>query len=58
MKEESLDKARKIIIEALLNSNIEETDKIELAMNIMHFLDGYKENIKILQKELDRKFKR
>lgn len=51
MKKESLEKAISIVVEAILKSNIEETDKIELAMNIMTFLDNYKEHLTILQQK-------
>lgn len=51
MKKESLEKAKVIIVDAILKSNIEETDKIELAMNIMTFLDNYKEHLTILQQK-------
>ena len=51
MKEESLNKAIKIIVEALLNSDIEETDKLELAMNIMQLLNNYDRDMRILQEQ-------
>lgn len=49
MSNESLNKAVKVVVEALLESNIEETDKLELAMNLMTFLNNYNEDLKILQ---------
>lgn len=49
MKEESLEKARTLIVERILQSDIREEDKIELAINIMTFLDNYSEHLKVLQ---------
>lgn len=51
MKEESLEKARTIIVERILQSDIREEDKIELAINIMTFLDNYSEHLKVLQQQ-------
>ena len=45
MKEESIDKARKILIERILQSDIRNEDKVELAIKIMTFLDNYKEHL-------------
>lgn len=49
MSDESLEKARTILIERILQSDIKQEDKLELAINIMTFLDNYKEHLKILQ---------
>lgn len=49
MSKESLDKAVKVVVEALLESDIEETDKLELAMNLMTFLNNYNEDLRVLQ---------
>lgn len=49
MKQESLDKALKVVVEAILNSDIEELDKIELAMNLMQFLNNYNNDVRELQ---------
>lgn len=57
MKEESIREARKILIERILQSNINNQDKLELAINLHHFLqtEDYEENKKALQKVLDKK---
>lgn len=56
MDKESLIKAKEIIIKALLESNIELIDKIEIALNTNLFLNGekYESNIKVLRKENNR----
>lgn len=53
MKKQNLELAKKEIIETLNISKIEELDKVELMINISHFLDSneYEENINILQNE-------
>ena len=61
MEEESILKAIDIIFEALDKSDIEKEDKLELMLNIDHFLKHYEEitKIKVLKKlnviENDRK---
>lgn len=50
MQEESIKQASEIIITSLNESKIMELDKLELIMNIHHFLMEYEENIKILNK--------
>lgn len=50
MEKESLTEARTIILEKILTSNIKQIDKVELALNLDHFLSNYEENIKILKK--------
>lgn len=56
MDKESLIKAKEIIIEAILNSDIELIDKIEIALNTNLFLneEKYEKNIKVLRKENNR----
>lgn len=56
MDKESLIKAKEIIIKALLESNIELIDKIEIALNTNLFLneEKYEKNIKVLRKENNR----
>lgn len=56
MNKESLIKAKEIIIKALLESNIELIDKIEIALNTNLFLneEKYEKNIKVLRKENNR----
>ena len=53
MKEESITKAVNIIVEALEKSNINNQDKIELMINLNHFLQNYEKetNIAIEKKE-------
>ena len=55
--EESLDEARKILIERILNSKIKREDKIEIAIWIHHIFqpEKYEENRKALQKALHYK---
>lgn len=56
MQEESIEKASKIIITSLNESNIEKLDKYELIMNINYFLMNYEETTgsKVLKKELKK----
>ena len=46
MEQESLNKATKLIINAIQNSDINIVDKVELLLNISNFLDHYEEAIK------------
>jgi len=41
MKQESINKALDIIIEQIGNSDIEPLDKMELLLNLNHFLTNY-----------------
>ena len=52
MDKESLIKAREIIIKALMESDMELLDKLEIALNTNLFLneEKYEENIKVLRK--------
>ena len=43
MQEESIKEARKIIIDHIHNSDINLVDKLELLINLNHFLDTYEE---------------
>lgn len=54
MQDVSLLKALKTILLNLEESDIDLVDKVELMINISHFLDieDYEENIKVLQKEI------
>ena len=47
MKEESIEEAIRICIENIQNSNINIVDKVELLININHFLENYDEMIKV-----------
>lgn len=53
MNEESLKRVRDEIIKVLEKLDIDNADKMELIINIYHFLDEkkYDKNIKILRKE-------
>lgn len=58
MKQESLEKAIELIIEALEKGDIEICDKTELILNESKFLDKdkYEKNIKVLQKHIDKRY--
>lgn len=58
MKQESLEKAIELIIEALEKGDIEIIDKTELILNESKFLDKdkYEKNIKVLQKHIDKRY--
>ena len=60
MKKESLYLARKIIIERISTVDMPLDDRIELMINLCHFLDDkeYEENIKILSKSIDNKWQK
>lgn len=53
MDKKSLIEARELLIITLSNSEIDIADKLELMININHFLDNekYEENIKTLSKK-------
>lgn len=55
MKQESLAEARRLLIDVISDSEIEQIDKLELLKNLYNFLNDldYDNNIKILQKELE-----
>lgn len=57
MKKESLIKAREIIMQSLSESNINNLDKLELMLNVNHFLqeNEYENNIKVLVKNNKRR---
>ena len=53
MKNSSLETARMLINEVISDTNrIDEIDKLELLVNLKHFLEPkqYRENVKILEK--------
>ena len=56
MKKESLEKALNIIVNAIAETEIEITDRIELMINLKHYLnpDKYEENNKVLNKTIKR----
>lgn len=49
MDKESLEKVQDKIADLLNNVDIPITDKIELLINLMHFLDNYEDNIRVLE---------
>ena len=53
MEKESLEIVSEKVVDMLNHAEIETIDKIELLVNLMHFLnpDEYEDNIKILQKK-------
>lgn len=53
MDKESLEKARNIITDHLMASDIKLADKIELIINLYHFLkeSEYQKNIVVLQRQ-------
>lgn len=57
MEQDSLRQARELLSNVIENSEINQADKIELLINLYAFLNGveYNNNIKILQKELERR---
>ena len=55
MKEESLELAKKRVIERISTMDAPLQDRVELMINLLHFLDEYEESIKILQEHRDRK---
>jgi hypothetical protein len=54
LNKESLEKVRELVIDVIDNSEIPVTDKVELLLNLYHFLDPekYEKNIKTLTKQL------
>lgn len=51
MQEESIKEAINVVIDALYNSNINVVDKMELIININHFLTHYEEETKVKVKK-------
>jgi len=49
MDKESLEKVQDKIADLLNNVDIPITDKIELLINLMHFLNDYEDNIRVLE---------
>lgn len=56
MEKESLEKVQEKIVDILNNVDIPVIDKIELLINLIHFLDSekYEENIKVLAKQKEQ----
>ena len=46
LKETSLNKAISLVTDAIVQSDIEDFDKLELMLNLYHFLDHYDDAIK------------
>lgn len=60
MSNEELNEATEVIINALMNSELNNYAKLELMLNLRRFLADYDKNVSILRKELkegDRKWK-
>lgn len=55
MTKEELEEATDLILDSIINSNLSNYTKIELLINLKHFLENYKENIKILNEYEKRK---
>ena len=49
MDKESLEKVQDKIADLLNNVDIPITDKVELLINLIHFLNDYEDNIKVLE---------
>lgn len=49
MKQESIELAKKRIIERISTMDAPLEDRVELMMNLLHFLNNYEEHIKILK---------
>lgn len=55
MKEESLEEAINVCIDGIYNSSkLNVVEKVELMLNIKHFLENYDEMIKVKVKKYDR----
>ena len=50
MEQQSIDKVKKRLIEVLSSMDLPLEDRLELMINILHFLNDYEENIEVLQK--------
>lgn len=49
MDKESLEKVQDKIADLLNNVDIPITDKVELLINLIHFLNDYEDNIRVLE---------
>ena len=54
MQKESIEEALNVCIDGIYNSKLNVVDKVELMMNIKHFLENYDEIIKVKVKKNDR----
>lgn len=51
MEQESIDRVKKRLIEDISRmDSLPLQDRVELMINLLHFLNDYEENIKVLQK--------
>jgi hypothetical protein len=50
MEQQSIDKVKKRLIEVLSSMDLPLEDRIELMINLLHFLNDYEDNIEVLQK--------
>ena len=55
MQKESLDQAIKVILESIERLEIDNYDKLELMLNIYHFLENYHENVRYLNENIKRR---
>ena len=51
MQKESIEKAIEIMTEEIYASDIDNVDKLELVINLRHFLDNYEDAIKCKTKK-------
>lgn len=49
MEQQSIDKVKKRLIEVLSSMDLPLEDRLELMINLLHFLNDYEENIKVLR---------
>lgn len=54
MQKESIEEALNVCIDGIYNSKLNVVDKVELMLNIKHFLENYDEMIKVKVKKYDR----
>lgn len=55
MQKESIEEALNVCIDGIYNSNkLNVVEKVELMLNIKHFLENYDEMIKVKVKKYDR----
>lgn len=56
MQKESIKKAIEILTEEIYASDIDNMDKLELVINLNHFLQNYDEAIKVKVKKKEKKY--
>jgi hypothetical protein len=50
MQRESIERVKKRLIEVLSSMDLPLEDRLELMINLLHFLNDYEDNIEVLQK--------